>query len=366
MRLDNNQNAFIALVRAGLWEEEVHLSRYGELDFMKIFQIAEEQSVVGLVAAGLEHVGDVKVPQEVALTFAGITLQLEQRNGAMNDFVGTLIGILRRKDIYTLLVKGQGIAQCYERPLWRVSGDVDFFLSDTNYEKAKNLLLPLASVVEDENSKTKHLGMRIEGWEVELHGSLRGELNNKIDKGLDKLAENVFIGGSVRSWMNGSVQVFLPGIDIDAVYIFSHILQHFFRGGIGIRQICDWCRLLWTYRDSLDYNLIESRIKSMGLMNEWKVFGSLAVDWLGMPKTYMPFYDARFSKKGSRILEIVMKTGNFGHKLDTSYRQEKDAIKRKWRTFYQITSDTMNHFYIFPSNSIKVWWNWMLIGLRIR
>ena len=33
--------------------------------------------MVGLVAAGLEHVIDVKVPQVWALQFAGQTLQLE-------------------------------------------------------------------------------------------------------------------------------------------------------------------------------------------------------------------------------------------------------------------------------------------------
>lgn len=84
-----------------------------------MYRLAEEQSVVGLVSAGIEHIVDVRVPQEVALTFAGSALQLEQRNKAMNQFIGVLIEKLRAADIYTLLVKGQGVAQCYERPLWR-------------------------------------------------------------------------------------------------------------------------------------------------------------------------------------------------------------------------------------------------------
>ncbi len=85
---------------------------------------------------------------------------------------------------------------------------------------------------------------------------------------------------NVRSCLNGKTQVFLPEINCDVVYVFTHILQHFFKGGIGLRQISDWCRLLWTYRDSLDHGLLESRIKNMGLMSEWKTFGSLAVTCL--------------------------------------------------------------------------------------
>lgn len=54
---------FFTLVRAGLWEKDVELRKYGTTDFDEIMRLAEEQSVVGLVTAGLEHVQDVKVPQ---------------------------------------------------------------------------------------------------------------------------------------------------------------------------------------------------------------------------------------------------------------------------------------------------------------
>ena len=122
MQLNKNQQAFFALMRAGLWEQEVRLAQYDEIDFSEIYRLAEEQSVVGLIAAGLEHVIDIKPPQESVLQFVGQTLQLEQRNVVMNAFIEKLIGKLRGEDIYTLLVKGQGIAQCYERPQWRACG----------------------------------------------------------------------------------------------------------------------------------------------------------------------------------------------------------------------------------------------------
>ena len=49
-------------MRAGLWEKEARLSQFGEVDYEEIMGLAEEQSVDGLVTAGLEHVTDVKVP----------------------------------------------------------------------------------------------------------------------------------------------------------------------------------------------------------------------------------------------------------------------------------------------------------------
>jgi len=63
----NNIQAFLELVRGGLWENEAHLSQYGVIDFDEVYRLAKEQSVVGLVAAGIEHVADVKLPQNSVL-----------------------------------------------------------------------------------------------------------------------------------------------------------------------------------------------------------------------------------------------------------------------------------------------------------
>ena len=52
------QKAFLALVKAGLWEKEARLSQFGKVDYEKVMLLAEEQSVAGLVTAGLEHVTD--------------------------------------------------------------------------------------------------------------------------------------------------------------------------------------------------------------------------------------------------------------------------------------------------------------------
>ena len=121
MRLDNNQQAFFALVKAGLWEQDARLLSFNKVDYEEVMHIAEEQSVVGLIAAGLERVTDVKVPKEDVLQFVGQTLQIEQINKSLNEYTARLIEMLRKNDVYAILVKGQGIAQCYEKPLWRSS-----------------------------------------------------------------------------------------------------------------------------------------------------------------------------------------------------------------------------------------------------
>lgn len=344
MKTNKNQKVFFELIRAGLWNKEVRLSQYGDIDFNEIYRLAQEQSVVGLLAAGMEHVTGVKVPQTMALTIAGEVLQLEQRNRAMNQFVARLVGDMQKAGIYTLLVKGQAVAQCYEKPLWRACGDVDFFLSDDNYEKAKAFLIPMVSDVETEYVGAKHLGMTIDGWVVELHGSLRVGLPQKINRVLDEIQADTFYGGNVRSWLNGQTQIFMLGKENDIVYVFVHFFNHFYKEGVGLRQICDWCRLMWTYRDSLNYELLEKRIRRAGLMSEWKAFYNLASRYLGMPDfgSGLMVHDSRYDKKADRIMEYILEVGNFGHNKDLSYRSRYSGMTYKivaaWRRLKNFAS----------------------------
>lgn len=109
--MNNNVAALFALIKSGLWCTEARLFEYREIDFSEVFRLSDEQSVVGIVTLGIDHVKDVIVPQEDVLQFIGSTLQLEEQNKAMNGFIEELIGKLQEKDVYSLVVKGQGIAQ---------------------------------------------------------------------------------------------------------------------------------------------------------------------------------------------------------------------------------------------------------------
>ena len=366
MHLDTSTLVFLSLAKAGLWEEKVMLAPYGEINWQTVYRLAEEQSLVGLVAAGIEQAKDIVVPPAIALKFASSALRLEQRNTAMNEFVAKLVGKLRSEGIYALLVKGQGIAQCYNRPLWRACGDIDLFLDEPDYQKAKKFLTPLATSVEEEQVDKLHFSMYIDGWQVELHGTLHSNLGKKLDSILDAMQDAAFSDRKVRQWMDGETPVFLPAADEDAVFVFSHILQHFFRGGIGLRQICDWCRLLWTYRADIDQELLDMRLKEMDTMAEWKAFAALAVNTLGMPADAMPFYsqDRRWTRKADKILAFVLETGNFGHNRDNSYYKTSPYLVRKAISLWRHTKDGLRQFTIFPKHSLIAWGQMIKEGVK--
>ena len=364
------------MLLAGLWEQEVQLVPYGEIDFAEVLRLSEEQSVVGLVAAGIEHITDRKPQKKDVLQFIGRTVQLEQRNQAMNYFIGIMVEKMREAGIYTVLVKGQGVGQCYERPLWRSCGDVDLFFDAENYEKAKGFLTPLASEVEPEDKRKKHLAMTIDPWLVELHGLMPTEISERINAGVERVQNDVFAGGGVRVWKNDGADVPLPSPDNDVIIVFTHYLQHFFVGGVGLRQICDWCRLLWTYRECIDRDLLLRRLQEMGIVSEWKAFGAFAVEYLGLPFTLYRLLlledDVNLNdnenqnvnlkpetwnlkpsllRKARRICRVVLEAGNFGHNKDNSYRSKYPKLVEKSITFFRRLGEYARLFAIFPADT---------------
>ena len=369
MKTYSNKNikAFFALLREGLWEKEVSLSEYGDIDYAAILRLAEGQSVVGLITAGLEQVEDVKIPQEWTLQFIGSTLQIEQRNKAMNEYVRKCFSLLRKNEVYALLLKGQGIAQCYEKPTWRASGDVDLFFNADNYEKAKVALVPLAEDAETEYKSLKHFGLTLNGgYVVELHGLFHSRLSKRVDSVIDEVQEDVFCNGGVREWDNEGTTIILPSPDNDVIFVFTHILKHFYIEGIGLRQICDWCRLLWTYRDSLNCGLLESRIRKAGLMSEWKAFGAFAVKYLGMPESAMPMFGSsvqKFKGKAKRILDFVLETGNFGHNREMK-RSGSFFIRKIQGAWFKLR-DFIRHARVFPLDSVKFFFHYAMNGVSV-
>lgn len=363
----NNKDAFFALLRAGLWGDgNSELRIEGTTGWNYVYQLAQEQSVQGIVLQGLEELRakniELRVPQTLLLQWIGEVQMIEQQNKDMNAFVAELIENLKESDVYAILVKGQGVAQCYEKPFWRCSGDIDLLLSNDNYKKAKSTLIPIADEVANENTTTKHQALVMNGFDVELHGRMPFTLSMRVEHGIDDVLEDLFVRGNVRSWDCNGTQVFLPSPDNDVILVFTHFLHHFFIEGVGLRQICDWCRLLYTYRDTLNYGLLESRIRKMGLMSEWKAFYNLASRYLGMPDldSRLMIQDSRFDKKADRIMGLVLESGNFGHNKDLSYRTRYSGLTYKIVAAWRRLKDFASLIPVFPVDAPKFYLTYIL------
>ena len=104
----------------------------------------------------------------------------------------------------------------------------------------------------------------------------------------------------------------------------------------------------------------------MGLMAEWKAYGTFAVEYLGMPLSAMPFYEknVRWKRKADKIKNYIIKVGNFGHNRDASYYEKYPRIISKVFSFGRKIGDMVHHSSVFPYDSMRFMVGITINGLR--
>lgn len=368
--MDQAQSLFFTLLRSGLWGTvpDVSSFRPSAEDWKDVLRIAKEQTVIGLVAEGAALCPSGFVPEAVGLRLIGLCESIRRRNTQTNSVIASLVALFAGDGIPFFLLKGQGVACCYLKPELRMPGDIDLFVLPEDYQQSKKTLSKIGVRDEGEGLDKLHYGAMHGDLEIEIHGTVHTSLGNRINGCLDDMQRELFETESCRSLectgKDGSVRIKLPSPDFDALFVFIHLLQHFFCGGLGLRQLCDWARLLHCYRDSVDVPKLEARLKRMGVTSEWKAFMSFIVNYLSLPEQDAILLDRGCEAKARRIWRYVEMVGNFGTKIRRRDRTRDPYLIRKVQSFVINSKCFLVHIAIFPLDSLKFFWGYFITGIR--
>jgi hypothetical protein len=144
-----------------------------------------------------------------------------------------------------------------------------------------------------------------------------------------------------------------PSVNFNVFYIFNHLWHHFIADGVGLRQICDLCVLLHRFHGQIDYNYLRNVLERMGLMKQWKIFGSIAVDKLGLPVEEYPFYDKKYSRLKEKVFRLVMLEGNFGQQNLKEHKRPDGYLRGKLYSLAFRTKRNMRVLFLFPKDSLR-------------
>ncbi len=360
---------FLDLLRAGLWGASPDLSLYDkDTDWKKVMALAEEQTMVGIVADGISMLPvEKRGERKLVVPFFARAMALEDENKRMNKFAPFLITQLEKKGVKALLLKGQGVAMCYRQPLHRVVGDIDLLVVDNEqYQKARQLMAKIAEVTEDEDEGRKHSAFSYKGMAIEVHGDFRFYINKQCRQNTPKWKE-MRLSESPRVVTDGNLKgATLAPLQFDVVFIFAHLLGHYMgSGGVGLRQVSDWMMFLNKYVDDIDKTVLVSDLELLGIREYWEAFAAMAVDYLGYPKERMPLYDDRNSKRGRMVLTNIFKTGNFGAKQkEWQLKEDSNPILKKIVTFAGQIPVYGRNLMLFPKDSLWCFKNYISSAFR--
>lgn len=334
------QQQFFSLTRAGLWGIPADAALFDSTtDWNLLRQLARAQSLQGVVLDGVRTLPEEKRPPRMQyLQWCATLVQMEENNRLLNRRIGEIAALYREHGVEPVLLKGQGVAQNYRIPLHRQCGDIDLYIGKKDYRRINRVLLQ-AGGTEEEEETSKHVAIKWQGVLVE---------NHRIMLQLSPWCANRFIQREIEHWygerdfhaveMEDAGQIMLPPLEFDAVYILAHALLHFLNEGIGLRQVCDWTCLLHANRDALDHHATAVLLKKSGLEKAARVFGAVAVRYLGLPPEELPVpLKTGDEALGDWLLKDIWEGGNFGRYATNRKPRPKGYWSGKWYTFVRAT-----------------------------
>ncbi len=359
------EDQFFALLRSGLWNEVPDRIPFaGGTDWEALYRLSLEQTVVPLVTDGINRLPREFLPSEPERLdpFLGDMMATAKRNRVLDAFIPKLFNALA--DIPVVLVKGQSLAQDYLEPERRQPGDIDLLLMPASYEAAKAVLLPKATKVLEEQAEIWHQGMHFHNIEVEIHGSVSTLISKRLDRKLAVLLEEQFDGRTFPSVSIGGAGIPVPEADFNAIYIFVHFLQHYWSGGVGLRQLTDWMVFVSVHKRDIHPVILEQRLHEFGLLHLWKVFTGFVQEYLGCPAEKLPLAAKPDPKKNARIWKYIRRSGNFGKNQDRSRKKESYLVRKFHSLWRLVVADRLRHFPVFPKESIRFFFGSFGYGLQ--
>lgn len=369
MNHSNTIEQFFALIRSGLWGGKAASSPFdGGADWEALLRLASMQSLTGIFADGAGTLPrELMPPAETARRLFVTVESIRRANRRLDAVLAELEAGLRREGIEGILLKGQGVARAYLHPELRMCGDIDLYPGKGDaYLRCCEIVRSLGESEGREDESEKHFHFNRRGCSIEIHSHVMLAADPFVNRRLQRWTDEMLDDPSkLRHVEINGVEVNLPPVDFDAVFILQHIANHLLKGGIGLRQLCDWSRYLHVHAAEIDRARLGNNLRTFRLMNCWQLFGWLAVNRLGLPEAEMPFYSPRHEKRALRCLRIILRKGNFGQ-YDKAARRNLDInfILRKMQTCLIVIGQHAELLRVIPAEVLRHLPWYLLDGIK--
>lgn len=361
---------FFNILKSALWGLGDRLDAGSLLrnDVMAVLRIAKSQTVLGMVANEVIKTSSLSalLTDEDKAGLKRFVMSNLATGQMLNNALVNIVQELRKHGIKPVLLKGQGIAKYYSVPELRQCGDIDIYVGQENFEKACDVIGAMSTPEDHQGDipSLKHYHTRIGHAFIEIHRYTDVYWPKRYDRVYQKISDAGMHSDLVPLDFVDA-EVLTPSVDFNVFFIFNHFWHHFIADGVGLRQLCDWVRLLHVNHGKINLDYLSDVLCKMKLMKEWQVFGYIAVNTLGLPADEMPFYDPKYKKAAVKVLELIMLEGNFGKENMKGYKRPKGYVAGKWYSFKKRFGRNLRVLRIFPMESLRHMAKVIFVGLAV-
>lgn len=309
--MKRTEQQFLDLLQSGLWQRPATVKLFqGPTDWGELFRLSKEQAMFAIVYDGIVTLPQERRPPRAFLMnwYAQVSC-IEDMNRALNDTLVKMYDLYRAQGFTPVLLKGQGLATCYPNPLHRNSGDIDWLVGEQDYSRVNDWVVQ-NKMAADSHESNNHFEFTYDHQVIENHIECIKLFRKSDQKYLRELTKKWFPGDEVCRIQEREIAV--PPLAFNAVFLLMHIAKHLMGKGIGLRQICDWCVFLHVHYGQIDEKELATYIRGFHLEEVWRVFGRLAITYLGFPEEEMPCIRPGTEKQSRRLMRHIFAAGNFG------------------------------------------------------
>ena len=280
-------NTFLAILRAGLWEQDLVLTSVPDAaEWEQLLALSRGQAVMGLFLKGIAQLPvDQRPPEEIQPILKTIEEAFSRANGRYAREQGELLLQLADAGLHPVIQKGSEAAKYYADPSARQVGDIDLYVPKGEFSRAWELF-PTAKMASD-----GALVLTRDLVTIELHPRYYD---------IHRRAEKLPAPGSPCG---------------EILLLSSHIFKHVIGHGLGCKQLCDMAVALVRLDGKYDKSELRKALKYAGLLRWHKLLCSLLVADFGLDPACCL---ADFRPVGpERLRRIVRSSGHFAHHAPT-------------------------------------------------
>ncbi|MCD8049614.1 MAG: nucleotidyltransferase family protein [Clostridia bacterium] len=282
-------------------------------DWAALYQEAAAQALSLLIWDTLSDEERSFVPDDIKRLWEQYSFNCVVYNELLLCEQEQVIRLLEDASVPCVILKGSSSAANYPNPSLRVMGDIDLLVEPERQMEAVKLLQANGyGDVLDENHHC-HMTLSKEEITVEIHKEPNGLLLNNNSESLRKIREYFSDAIDKRQFINNLP---FPSDEEQAVILILHKLEHFMLSGLGLRQLCDWAVFVNNKLDDAMWAKLKPRLSEFGMLTFTEVMTQICIDYLRLPEANAPRAMQRDDETAAKVMEQILKEGNFGKKVD--------------------------------------------------
>ena len=251
----------------------------------KVMEEATKQGVQGLCFDALDLLPAEQRPdKEVLMQWLGQVVSLERLYESHRKAIDALSCFFQQNVIKMMLLKGYGVSLYWPKPEHRPVGDMDIYLGGC-WQEADRLVSERLGIKVDDGHE-HHTCFTFQGVNVENHYDI---VNTKVNESSREL-EAVFkrIATFDKPLKMGKGEIYLPSPTLNAIFLIRHLGQHFAGAEATLRQLLDWGFFMQHEHEKVDWELVVSMLKKVGIYRFFQQINAICVDYLGFSKSTFP------------------------------------------------------------------------------